>query len=174
MHSRQRKSSFSAQFNRHIYPSLVCSPLAPYPSCVPSLALHHRLSERNCIEIVTKLIDLGLLDVVHTNTGKEYITPEQITREIRDELIVSGGGHHRRVCMPFVWRQIFLRFCFCYVIAYVVIPHVIAGRIGLPELSQTLNVDFSHIEARAQKLVNEEKNIFLVNGYLVNNIYIGQ
>ncbi|XP_004605735.2 E3 UFM1-protein ligase 1 isoform X1 [Sorex araneus] len=50
-----------------------------------------RLSERNCIEIVTKLIAQRQLDVVHTLDGKEYITPAQISREMRDELHVRGG-----------------------------------------------------------------------------------
>ncbi|XP_075872525.1 E3 UFM1-protein ligase 1 [Nelusetta ayraudi] len=50
-----------------------------------------RLSERNCIEIITKLIQEKKLDVVHTLDGKEYITPAQISREIRDELYVHGG-----------------------------------------------------------------------------------
>ncbi|XP_036405513.1 E3 UFM1-protein ligase 1 [Megalops cyprinoides] len=50
-----------------------------------------RLSERNCIEIVAKLVADKQLDVVHTLDGKEYITPAQISREIRDELYVQGG-----------------------------------------------------------------------------------
>ncbi|XP_063773080.1 E3 UFM1-protein ligase 1 [Pseudophryne corroboree] len=50
-----------------------------------------RLSERNCIEIVAKLIAEKQLDVVHTLDGKEYITPSQISKEIRDELQVRGG-----------------------------------------------------------------------------------
>lgn len=50
-----------------------------------------RLSERNCIEIVSKLIAEKHLEVVHTLDGKEYITPSQISREIRDELQVRGG-----------------------------------------------------------------------------------
>ncbi|NXU02593.1 UFL1 ligase, partial [Buphagus erythrorhynchus] len=51
----------------------------------------HRLSERNCIEIVTKLITEKQLEVVHTLDGKEYVTPAQISKEIRDELHVCGG-----------------------------------------------------------------------------------
>ncbi|NWR03844.1 UFL1 ligase, partial [Paradoxornis webbianus] len=51
----------------------------------------HRLSERNCIEIVTKLIAEKQLEVVHTLDGKEYVTPAQISKEIRDELQVCGG-----------------------------------------------------------------------------------
>ncbi|XP_078504358.1 E3 UFM1-protein ligase 1 [Lissotriton helveticus] len=50
-----------------------------------------RLSERNCIEIVSKLIAERQLDVVHTLDGKEYITPAQIAREMLDELHVRGG-----------------------------------------------------------------------------------
>uniref|UniRef100_A0A669CCN1 E3 UFM1-protein ligase 1 n=1 Tax=Oreochromis niloticus TaxID=8128 RepID=A0A669CCN1_ORENI len=50
-----------------------------------------RLSERNCIEIIAKLVQDKKLDVVHTLDGKEYVTPAQISREIRDELYVHGG-----------------------------------------------------------------------------------
>uniref|UniRef100_A0A4W3JXV8 E3 UFM1-protein ligase 1 n=1 Tax=Callorhinchus milii TaxID=7868 RepID=A0A4W3JXV8_CALMI len=50
-----------------------------------------RLSEQNCIEIVAKLTEAKQLDVVHTLDGKEYITPAQIAREIRDELYFHGG-----------------------------------------------------------------------------------
>uniref|UniRef100_A0A2K5XD52 E3 UFM1-protein ligase 1 n=1 Tax=Mandrillus leucophaeus TaxID=9568 RepID=A0A2K5XD52_MANLE len=49
-----------------------------------------RLSERNCIEIVNKLIVQKQLEVVHTLDGKEYITPAQISKEMRDELHVRG------------------------------------------------------------------------------------
>lgn len=37
------------------------------------------------------LIEKGLLDVIFTNDGKEYLTPEQLTHEINEELYVSGG-----------------------------------------------------------------------------------
>lgn len=50
-----------------------------------------RLSERNCVEIVTKLIDLKLIDVFYTNDGKEYVTPQQLSREICDELFLHDG-----------------------------------------------------------------------------------
>ncbi|KAK8751399.1 hypothetical protein OTU49_014591, partial [Cherax quadricarinatus] len=50
-----------------------------------------KLSERNCVEIVNKLVKLGLLEIYHTNDGKEYITPAQLTKEIQDELFVHGG-----------------------------------------------------------------------------------
>ncbi|KAG8444751.1 hypothetical protein GDO86_009792 [Hymenochirus boettgeri] len=50
-----------------------------------------RLSERNCIEIVAKLIAEKQLDVVHTLDGKEYVTPSQIVKDIKDELHIRGG-----------------------------------------------------------------------------------
>ncbi|KAJ0183332.1 hypothetical protein K1T71_001308 [Dendrolimus kikuchii] len=50
-----------------------------------------RLSERNCIEIVTKLIELKLIDVIFTTDGKEYLTSQHLIREIKDELYVHGG-----------------------------------------------------------------------------------
>ncbi|KAK2883752.1 hypothetical protein QQF64_016521 [Cirrhinus molitorella] len=50
-----------------------------------------RLSERNCIEIVAKLVVDKKLDVVHTLDGKEYVTPAQISREMRDELYMQRG-----------------------------------------------------------------------------------
>ena len=51
----------------------------------------HKLSERNCIEIINKLTGLGLLEVIYTTDGREYLTPQQLEREIKDELIVNGG-----------------------------------------------------------------------------------
>ncbi|XP_055377674.1 E3 UFM1-protein ligase 1 homolog [Condylostylus longicornis] len=50
-----------------------------------------RLSERNCVEIVTLLIEKKLINVVFTTDGKEYITPEHLERETLDELYVHGG-----------------------------------------------------------------------------------
>ncbi|XP_071532971.1 E3 UFM1-protein ligase 1 [Panulirus ornatus] len=50
-----------------------------------------KLSERNCVEIISKLVELGLLDIYHTNDGKEYITPAQLTKEIQDEVFLHGG-----------------------------------------------------------------------------------
>ncbi|XP_059057387.1 E3 UFM1-protein ligase 1 homolog [Achroia grisella] len=50
-----------------------------------------RLSERNCVEIVTKLLELKLIDVIFTTDGKEYLTSHQLLKEIKDELYVHGG-----------------------------------------------------------------------------------
>lgn len=50
-----------------------------------------RLSERNCVEIITKLTEAKLLNVIFTNDGKEYVTPQHLEKEIKDELYVHGG-----------------------------------------------------------------------------------
>ena len=50
-----------------------------------------KLSERNCVEIVNHLIAIDLLEVLFTLDGKEYVTPQRLEREIRDELYVHGG-----------------------------------------------------------------------------------
>ena len=51
----------------------------------------HRLSERNCVEVVGRLLDMGLLEVVHTLDGKEYVTPHHLEKEVRDELTAHRG-----------------------------------------------------------------------------------
>lgn len=44
------------------------------------------------MEIVAKLIDTKLLDVVFTTDGKEYVTPIYLTKELKDEAYVQGGN----------------------------------------------------------------------------------
>lgn len=56
-----------------------------------STSFQSRLSERNCIDLVNKLIQLNLIQVIFTCDGKEYVTPDHLQKEINDELIVSGG-----------------------------------------------------------------------------------
>ncbi len=55
-----------------------------------------RLSERNCIEIVQRLAEAKLVDVIYTTDGKEYLTPQELSKEIREELQVRGGEYCRR------------------------------------------------------------------------------
>ncbi|KAL2487556.1 E3 UFM1-protein ligase 1-like protein [Forsythia ovata] len=51
-----------------------------------------RLSERNVVELVQKLQQLQIIDfnLLHTASGKEYITPEQLRSEIVDEVNKKG------------------------------------------------------------------------------------
>ncbi|CAL1533609.1 unnamed protein product [Lymnaea stagnalis] len=50
-----------------------------------------KLSERNVIEIVSKLVELHLIDILYTSDGKTYLTHQQLVTEIRDELTVHRG-----------------------------------------------------------------------------------
>ncbi|XP_062545565.1 E3 UFM1-protein ligase 1 homolog [Armigeres subalbatus] len=50
-----------------------------------------RLSERNCVEVVSLLIEKGLLEVIFTTDGKEYLTQTHLIQEVKDELYVQGG-----------------------------------------------------------------------------------
>lgn len=47
-----------------------------------------RLSERNVIELVNKLKQLGIIgdDLLHTINGKEYITQDRLKQEIKQAL----------------------------------------------------------------------------------------
>lgn len=49
-----------------------------------------RLSERNCVEVVCLLLEKGLIDLVFTTDGKEYLTHDQLRKEIEEELFVNG------------------------------------------------------------------------------------
>ncbi|XP_039288056.1 E3 UFM1-protein ligase 1 homolog [Nilaparvata lugens] len=98
-------------------------------------ATSQRLTERNCIEVVAKLLELKLLDVLFTNDGKEYITPNHLIKEIRDELLVRGG------------------------------------RINLVELAETLNVDLSHVTARATEIERSDAGVNIVLGQLIDKTY---
>ncbi|KAJ4725901.1 E3 UFM1-protein ligase 1 [Melia azedarach] len=51
-----------------------------------------RLSDRNVVELVQKLQELHIIDfeLLHTVSGKEYITPEQLRHEIMAEIKKQG------------------------------------------------------------------------------------
>ena len=51
-----------------------------------------KLSERNCIEIVNTLCELGEIDLIYTQDGQEYLTHERLEEEVRDELLAAGGA----------------------------------------------------------------------------------
>lgn len=53
--------------------------------------MYYRLSERNCIEILMKLEEMKLIDVLHSSDGKEYLTPNHLLKEIRQEVDAHDG-----------------------------------------------------------------------------------
>ncbi len=52
----------------------------------------YKLSERNCVELVIKLIDTGRLQLIFTKNGREYLTHKQLSEEIEDEVLAHGGA----------------------------------------------------------------------------------
>lgn len=50
-----------------------------------------KLSERNCVEIISWLIEKKLIELIFTSDGKEYLTSAQLVTEIQNELYASGG-----------------------------------------------------------------------------------
>lgn len=52
----------------------------------------HRLSERNCVDLVMKLINTNKITLLNTLSGiREYVTPEQLEKEIILKLESNGG-----------------------------------------------------------------------------------
>lgn len=52
-----------------------------------------RLSERNVVELISKLQELDLLgeDLLHSINGREYLTKRHLQQEIADTVLQSGG-----------------------------------------------------------------------------------
>ncbi|KAF8375420.1 ufl-1, partial [Pristionchus pacificus] len=50
-----------------------------------------KLSESNCIEVVTRLIERGVIDVVYTRDGSAYITRNHLCTMIVNEVSAAGG-----------------------------------------------------------------------------------
>ena len=73
----------------------------------------HRLSERNCVELVGRLLDMGLVEVVHTLDGKEYVTPHHLEKEVRDELTAHRGKRYGKSWVS-QWERI-LNLCIFFI-----------------------------------------------------------
>jgi hypothetical protein len=56
------------------------------------------LSERNVVELLIKLRELGLVRFIHSVNGREMITPEQLIREI--EMVIWQKRMHFRPIRP--------------------------------------------------------------------------
>ncbi|CAM9825659.1 unnamed protein product, partial [Phaeothamnion confervicola] len=50
-----------------------------------------KLSERQVTELVVKIAKAGLIEVIPTTDGKEFVTPERLVTELRGELMAAGG-----------------------------------------------------------------------------------
>ena len=65
----------------------------------------YSLAERNWVEVLSKLIDLNLIELMHTLDGSEYLTPQQLEREIKSELSARRGALPLRLDIT-CWRVI--------------------------------------------------------------------
>ncbi|UIZ24140.1 hypothetical protein KXD40_008139 [Peronospora effusa] len=54
-----------------------------------------KLSDHNIIDLLLKLQQLGKLEVIHTRTGKQFLTPLQVQKEIIEYVALQGG----RMCL---------------------------------------------------------------------------
>ncbi|TMW59601.1 hypothetical protein Poli38472_004670 [Pythium oligandrum] len=50
-----------------------------------------KLSDHNVIDLLAKLQQLGKIQIVHTLTGKQILTPKQIEHEIEDHVTLNAG-----------------------------------------------------------------------------------
>lgn len=60
------------------------------------------LSERNCVEIIMKLLDLGMLQLIYTLNNKEYVTPQRLQEDILAELKSHRGMSSFSASSPFL------------------------------------------------------------------------
>ncbi|KPA81888.1 UFL1 family protein [Leptomonas pyrrhocoris] len=51
----------------------------------------NQITERNAVEIVNSLIQKKLVDLLFTTDAKEYLTWDELKREIVDEVVANGG-----------------------------------------------------------------------------------
>ena len=58
---------------------------------VQSAKAGFKLSEPNVVEVVQKMVEMGLLEVLYTSNGKEYVTPKRLHEEVADEILAHGG-----------------------------------------------------------------------------------
>jgi len=51
----------------------------------------HKLAERNVVDLLVHLINSGKVEVIYTKSGKEYLTHDQLKKEIEEEIVAHGG-----------------------------------------------------------------------------------
>lgn len=64
----------------------------------------NRLSERNCVELIMKLKELNMIELIHTTNGKQYLTPERVKIEVYNALVGLGG----RAVIPEIADELYL------------------------------------------------------------------
>lgn len=67
-----------------------------------------RLSEKNCVEVVSILIGSKAVDLVFTVDGQHYITKKHLLTEIKNECLGNGIVLNWFLHKNFIWLPIFL------------------------------------------------------------------
>ncbi|CAG0920175.1 unnamed protein product [Notodromas monacha] len=135
-----------------------------------SASSSQRLSERNCVEVVSKLVEMKLLEVYFTNDARQYVTPAQLAREIQDELYLHGVEEMLSTVdedigiMPPNDMQIqkyklenYLENGHVLLSNEQIISVEEKRRLGVAELSTLLNVDYNRIEECSESLARQGK-----------------
>ncbi|KJH47072.1 hypothetical protein DICVIV_06832 [Dictyocaulus viviparus] len=110
-----------------------------------------RLSEANCIELVSKLIRRSLIDVIFTRDGYSYITRKHLATEVmvRKFLRVRNRLWCCEKRMPRIrWTY------------------------PLTDIATTLGVDLEHVERSARELVAENIGYMISGGELFAEEYV--
>lgn len=122
-------------------PTIDCNPTA-----------QARLSERNVVELVLKLQQMGLLDteLLYTVNGREYLTIDQLRTEVQS-LIKAAGG---RIAVVRAQRM-----------------HEHQHTVPQVDIPAQLNVDLVHCERVAAELVEQDASLQLAQGELLSMQY---
>ncbi|KAI6206932.1 Component of oligomeric Golgi complex 2 [Aphelenchoides besseyi] len=59
-----------------------------------------KLSEMNCVEIISNLIETGKINVVVTTNGKEYVTKKHLVTEVQNECLAANGRFNLTDLVP--------------------------------------------------------------------------
>ena len=107
-----------------------------------------KLSEPNVVELMRKLSELGLLEVLFTTNGKEYLTPKQLHDEARStccfgEPTPDRAPHLKHDARDNTYAEP-TRQRLRTQVEDEIVTH--GGRINITELPPILNVDLTHIE----------------------------
>lgn len=128
-----------------------------------------RLSDRNVVELVQKLQELRVIDfdLLHTVTGKEYITQvhfyeirllhDEVNRE-KNEVRLFDRARSIDSSQEQLKNEIATEICKL-------------GRVSVIDLADTIGVDLYHVEKQAQDVVLNDPGLMLVQGEIISQSY---
>jgi hypothetical protein len=143
-----------------------------------------RLSERHCVDLIMKLKELnkiqvnftsfnelfdccvvissgslcGCSQIIHSTSGKDYLTPDRVKKEVHDEIVAHNGSSLFSLS-PSSFFLAYPPFFFCCCFR--------SGRINMTDLPGILGLDLKPIEQAFQKVQSEHKNVMLVGDLIL-------